>query len=217
MPVRTKAARPTAASPASHDPRDPQVSDNDLTVLFRRTRAFVARQVAHPRPAPRPPSAGRPADRELREHPTPLAMAVAPRPLVETVVIPPGRRENALTIAAFLVAGCLIGAAVEVVARPAAVLSRGDSATAAAARTIAGASSDEAHAHGKHTESGASDNDNRKPTQGTHHHAHHASNAAASAAPRGSITTSASDAGGDDDFSAAVETLTKAKAEVTLP
>jgi hypothetical protein len=184
-----------------------RVSDNDLTVVFRRTSAFIARQVKRPKPAPKPPTAPRKPAREP-PHPTPLAMAVPPQRPIETVVIEPGPRVRAVLIAAFVTIGCLLGVGVEKLARP------GDAASSARGRAPALATNagttvsppDGGHAHGEQA------NDRAAP-RAPHHHVHRAPSPASSAAQ-----LSRGDAGdATDDFAAAVEMLTKAKAVETLP
>lgn len=188
-------------------PPGPRVSDNDLTVVFRRTSAFIARQVQRPKPAPKPPTAPRKPAREP-PYPTPLAMAVPPQRPIETVVIEPGPRVRAVLIAAFVTVGCLLGVGVEKLARP------GDASSSARGRAPALATNagtpvsplDTGRAHGEHA------NDRPAP-RSPHHHVHRTPGPASSAAP-----PSRADAGADtDDFAAAVEMLTKAKAVETLP
>jgi hypothetical protein len=186
----------------------PRVSDNDLTVFFRRTSAFVARQVKRPKPAPKPPIA---AQRPAREppHPTPLAMTVPPQRAIETVVIEPGPRVRAVLIAAFVTFGCLLGVGVETLARPGAAGSSARARSPALATNVGTVVSppDGAPAHGERA-------DDKGTPRALHHHVRRAPNAASSAAQ----TSPAADAGaGADDFAAAVEMLTKAKAVETLP
>jgi hypothetical protein len=143
MPVNKRAARPPAAS-SSDDPRGPQTSENDFTVLFQRVSARMfkpppAKHTAPVKPAtivppamrrapPGRPSAGRaapffppsappePERSRGRERPTPLVMAMPPVN-DEVVTVPPSIRVHLIRISVLLTFGCLLGVGVEVLAR----------------------------------------------------------------------------------------------------
>jgi hypothetical protein len=189
----------------------PQVSDNDLTVVFRRTSAFIARQVKRPKPAPRPPLAPRKPAREP-PHPTPLAMTVPPQRPIETVVLEPGPRVRAVLIAVLVTFGCVLGVGVEMLARPAATGSSARGRAPARATTASTVASplDVGHA-------GVERTDDRGAPHAPHHHVHRAATAGSATAAAAQLSHTV-DAGADtDDFAAAADMLTKAKAVETLP
>lgn len=245
MPVYKRANRPNAA-PASRAVRQPLTSDNDITVLLPRlpvgssrgpyfpaypvrppppidedaesavvpTHRPVTRQVAHPGPAPRPPVLDRSASRDRDRFPR---MAEDDR--IETVTIAPRPRERFTRMAVFLVVGCAIGFGVERLMRfelvgpmhpdDPLVSSTEETGTNDVARDESAQLLPVAPA----VMNEVAEQPAAAPT--VHHHHHHAPAPAAStsAAPAG-----ADDASGDpDDMAAAVQALTKAKEEVTLP
>jgi hypothetical protein len=254
MPVNKRAARPTAAT--APDPRDPQSSEDDFTVLFdrKRTDQFVrtfaqARQVERPRPAPKPPLADRPRSNapsraapardeeasamEGTNSSAPPGVVVPSREPIKIVAIPPRLRARVLQVATFLVLGGILGIGVESVARHPAPRAAADPVplieTEAPPPPVASALA----AAGPESPTGASitvstDKVVVVPPAHHHHHHHAVPGASALAASPGSPaladgTVSAGavspDAGveADDDVSAAIQTLTKAKGEVTLP
>jgi hypothetical protein len=216
MPVYKKAARPTVAY-APDDPRSPQPSDNDLTVLFRRMPSFKARQIARPKPAPKPPISARTVDTGRHDRVTPMGMAL-PADDIETVAVQPRLRQRVLQVVAFVAVGCTLGIGVEAIVRPHGPLhSSGAEPSQLIAATAQGATNgpDEGRSQGGAAVSISSD---RSPARATHHH--HARPSAPAAAPATASARGASgaDAGEEgDDLSAAMQTLSKAKEEMTLP
>jgi hypothetical protein len=224
MPVPKRAARPTAAS-ASDDPRDPQPSDNDFTILFRRvsSRVFNApppapRRVEPPKPPPKPPVSHRsrrpPAPGSDR--PTPMVMATPPE---ETVIVRPTIRTLLLRITVFLTLGCGLGVGVE-------ALVRGDRGVAQAPLTSSNAASSPppspGDARARVTIEPREDERVALARIVHRHHAHHTSASSPSRAaqsPPPASTAAAENEGADagDDLSAAMQILTKAKEEVTIP
>ncbi len=245
MPVYKRAARPGAAPPSeprsvSRAPREPLLSDNDFTVLFQRESAparralpYVApaevvpparpaafprlsrpvtRQVSPPMPAPKPPS-----NRSLRERPESSWRAAADG--IETVAIAPGPRERILRVAFLLSLGCLVGVAVERFVRAevvADVASRAEPVEVSTTQLTAtsGPVDEPALPAPAATVANATEGMEKDAAAPVvhHHHTHHAAPAAASAVSAGEDAS-----GGADDVAAAMQALSKAKEEVTLP
>ncbi len=244
MPVYKRAARPTAAS-ASDDLREPQPSDNDFTVLFKRVPAHVQtllarasgapgasparpaarRQLERSPPAPAPPFVARRASSNApvdHERETPLGITVAADDSIETVTVPPAAHVRVLLVSALLALGCVLGVGTEAAlsrapphapappAAPAVPLAqaevpspaRTEARTTLAVVSLASPAAEDEHAAAAPT--------------AHHHHARHGSS---QAPPSIGSDASAVDAGpeGEDVNAAAVQALTKAKEEVTLP
>jgi hypothetical protein len=214
MPVYKRAARPTAAS-APADPRDPQSSENEFTVLFDRSPARMRNFVPG---APGAPAVTRqvgrpPAVVEERERTTPIGIAVPGAQRIETVAVPAPLRLRLLRVSVLLTFGCMLGVGVERFVRSQISVSWSSRGGASATTEI-----DDLPEQAQQEVTAAPISiaeEMTPPAHATHHHHHHATAAATSAAASGvSDAAGAEDA---DDLAAAVQALTKAKEEVTLP
>jgi hypothetical protein len=153
---------------------------------------------------------------------TPLEMAVPPEDPIETVVVPPALRERILRVGILFAIGGALGVGVELLVHVGEVpgllpdpvlLSSAPLVTAAAGE----ATHDESPAPAPPTIL-----EEKAPvTQVPHHHHHHSNATAAASATASATTTGAGADAGEgedgDDVAAAVQALTKAKEELTLP
>jgi hypothetical protein len=236
MPVYKRAARPTAAF-ASDDPRDPQPSDNDFTVLFERAGtprtsrippAPLARQtIEPPRPAPRPPLVARPVrplasasfDEPLvaRERPTPLGMSIPAMDPIETVAIAPRLSVRVLRVAVLFAFGGALGVGVELLAHVEGSGARPEPAAQSVAHVETTAR--EAATSIASAVVPADLFEERAPVVAPphRHHVHHPSVPSAASSATTATDPDASPGTEGDDVAAAVQALTKAKEEVSLP
>ena len=203
MPVYKRAARPTAAS-APADPRDPQSSENDFTVLFDRSAARMRNFVPG---APGAPVVTRqmgrpPAVVEERERTTPIGIAVAGAPRIETVAVPAPLRLRLLRVSVLLTFGCLLGVAVERIVRSQISSVSWSSRGAASAATELDDLPEQAQEEVTAAPISVAE-EMTPPAHATHHHHHHASTAPTSAAPSGVIDAAAAEDA--DDLAAAVQ------------
>ena len=228
MPVYKRAMRPSAA--ASNRPRDPELSDNDFTVLLKREAPpirripsgpppaptsfprAVTRQIAPPGPAPKPPIFERPV---AWGRPT-----VAALERIETVTIAPRLRERVLRIVVLMSLGCAVGIGVELFLRSGVAgnwsMRPEPSVVSLAPLMIAPEPEQPLQPAIAEPVAEVLEKDAAAPVH--HHHAHHGAAAlAGSAVPTTSAPGEAAAPPEGDDFAAAVQTLSKAKEEVTLP
>ena len=247
MPVYKRAARPTAASASAdpRDPHSSENDFTVLFQRVRADApgrrppparsapsaplpSARARHVEPPGPAPKPPV---PAERSKRSAarsayeqagsadstapPVTTAPASAP---IETVAVPPRLRQRALRVAVFLALGSTLGVGVEgVVHRRLPGVSGDPSAFATSDARSTPSAPDDGRGRAANAASIAVASDKVVIIHPPHHHHHHAA-AGASAAPVSIAPATSGDAGGEpDDVSAAIQTLTQAKEEVTLP
>jgi hypothetical protein len=200
MPVRHKPARP-AARPALEVPRAPQGSDADFTVLFERIPAPAKGTSDRPLAVALTTTKGMGAERAARAIDTMNVRSSVSTRIVRTMIL--------------LAAGGAFGiwAEVHAVGR-----SRAAGTSVVAASPPPEAKVGVAETRTQEPAGTAAVAERRELGHGVHHHHHHHHEGAAAQEPAAAPAAPADvrvDAG--DDMAAAVQALSQAKGEITLP
>jgi hypothetical protein len=200
MPVRHKPARP-AAPPGPEVPRAPQESDADFTVLFERVPAQAKGASDRPLAVALTTTKGERAERAARA--------------IDTMNVRPSLQTRIVRTMILLAAGGAIGIWVEVnaVGRSRAA---GTSLVAVSPPPDARLSVAETRAQEPAGTAGVAER--REAGHGVHHHHHHHHESASAPEPA-PLPGAPADVRGDagDDMAAAVQALSQAKGEITLP